>query len=164
MYSLFHMVMDAHPIEVLNPAADAAGRTGAWIDMATCKKAFFHVHITQGNAATILLSLLQATSNAGAGSTAHTVAVPVYASLDTSLATGSDALAVQTAGVSFTTDAGVKNKIVVFEVDPVEMNIAGGFKFCSISTGASNVANITECTAYLVGLRYQQLTPLTALT
>jgi hypothetical protein len=64
--------------------------------------------------------------------------------------------------VSYTTDAGVKNKIVVFQIDPATLDIANGFDCIVVKTGASNVANITQA-VYLLDERYQQATPPTAI-
>src|SRR5690349_14644864 len=103
-----HLVEGAKIVEALAPAADAAGRTGSYVTMKDAARAFVVVHITQGNAATIALSLLQATAVAGTGSKALANAVPIWSNLDTAT---SDALVARTAAVSYTTDAAVKNKI-----------------------------------------------------
>lgn len=136
-------------IDILNPAADAAGRTGTWITCRWAHKVYFVVHITQGNAATILISLLQAKDVSGTGSKAGP-AVPIWVNTDTSAATGSDSFVIQSNASTYTTDAGTKNKHIIFEVDPSYLDGANGFKDVTISTGASNAANITECTAYLI--------------
>lgn len=128
-------------IELLNPAADAAGRTSRYISLKNAMKVSVEVHITQGNAATILLSVLQATNVAGANSKAI-AAVPIFSNLDTSL---SDAETARTAGATYTTDAGLKNKTVRFEFVPeAALDMANGFNSIAISTGASNAANITQ--------------------
>jgi hypothetical protein len=133
-------------VAALNPATDAAGRTGAYVSLKNVNLAFVVVHITQGNAATIALTIEQATAVAGTSSKAITVSVPIWSNLDVS---ASDALVRRTDAVSYTTDAGVKN-------------IANGFDCIVVKTGASNVANITQA-VYLLDERYQQATPPTAI-
>lgn len=132
-------------VELMPLATDAAGRTSDWISLKNAIKATIVVQITQGNAATILLSLLQATAVAGTSSKAAP-AVPLWSNLDTA---ASDTLVRRTDAATYTTDAGVKNKIVVFDVDPSQLDADGGFDCIAFSTGASNVANITGAVAYL---------------
>ncbi|HEY8686001.1 MAG TPA: hypothetical protein VIO57_10385 [Chloroflexota bacterium] len=142
------MVAQIPPVELLAPAADSGGRTSSYRSLKNCLKAFVVVHITQGNAATVLLSLLQATAVAGTSSKAFT-AVPIASNLDTSV---NDSLVVRTPAATYTTDAGVKNKIIVFEVTPEScMDVTNGFDCIAISTGASNAANITQATLHILG-------------
>jgi hypothetical protein len=155
MPKAFSIAQQSPPVEVLAPATDAAGRTGKWVGLKKAAKLFIIVHITQGNAATILLSLLQATAAAGTGSKAGPV-VAVYTNLDTSV---SDALTRQADAATFTTDVAVKNKIVVFEVDAAALDVANGYGYVTVSTGASNVANITQAEALPTGLRYAGTSP-----
>ena len=145
-------------VAALNPATDAAGRTGAYVSLKNVNMAFIVVHITQGNAATIALSINQATAVAGTGAKAITTVVPIWSNLDVSV---NDTLVRRTDAVSYTTDAGVKNKVVIFQVDPAGLDVANGFDCIAVVTGASNVANITQA-VYLLDERYKQATPPTA--
>lgn len=147
-------------VEALAPAADAAGRTGDYVSLKNCSRATIVVHITQGNAATIALTVEQATAVAGTSSKAITVAVPIWSDLDTATA---ETLVRRTDAVSYTTDAGVKNKVVVFQIDPETLDIANGFDCITVKTGASNAANITQA-MYLLETTYQQATPPAAIT
>lgn len=152
----FTLPQEASIVQLLNPATDAAGRTGAYVTCKHAHKAYIVVHITQGNAATIALTINQAKTVAGGSAKAITVPVRIWADLDESV---TDALVEQAAAVSFTTDAGVKNKIVVFEVNPAEFDVANGFDCVTVVTGASNVANITAAQAILTPLRFGAPTP-----
>lgn len=128
------------PYNMLAPAADAAGRTSAYQSLKGAVKAFIVAYINQGNAATILLSPLQATTVAGAGSKAVNV-VRIWTKLDEAFT----AFTKQTEAATFTTDAALKSKIVVFELDLEKaFDVAGNFDCIALSTGASNVANITS--------------------
>lgn len=147
VFNVFHL---------LAPAADGAGRTsGQYASLKNAKRAWIYVSITQGNAATILLTPLQATSVAGAGSKVLTKAVPIYFNLNTAL-TGVWVRA--TDAVNYTTDAGVFLKTYVFQVDPATLDMAGGFDCLGISTGGSNAANITSAHV-IVENRYAQAAP-----
>lgn len=153
----FRLWENAQIVELLSPAADAAGRTsGTWVTMKFGHKAYIVCYITQGNAATILLTPLQATSNAGAGSKALSASCPIAACLDT---VTSDQFTLSSAA-NYTTDAGVKHKIVVFEIQPEEcMDMVNGFTNIGVSTGASNAANITSALLVVMPLRDQRQNP-----
>ena len=118
------------------------------------------VAITQGNAATIALTIEQASAVAGTGSKAITTTVPIWSNLDTA---ASDTLVRRTDAVSYTTDAGVKNKMVIFQIDPAQLDVANGFDCITVKTGASNVANLTGA-RYWLQSAYQQATPPAAIT
>lgn len=150
-----------HPVELLAPATDAAGRSSTvYVNTAYCNKIHVRFHVTQGNAATILISILQATAAAGTNSKAGPTC-QVWANLDCA---ANDTLARATDGSTYTTDAGVKHKIVIFEIDASALDVAGGFTYVGISTGASNAANLTSASAEFMGTRYQQATPITVVT
>ena len=135
------------PVHLAAPAADAAGRTSAYISLKNAAKAYIVVYLDQGNAATVLLSPLQATAVAGTGSKVLANAIRVWSDLDCA---ASNALVRRTDAVNYTTDAGVKKKIVVFEIDRTKLDVAGGFDCVAVSTGASNAANITSAFALIV--------------
>jgi hypothetical protein len=142
-------------VEAFPNATDAAGRTGDWVSLKNAKMCWVVLNITQGNAATIAISINQASAVAGTGSKAITLTVPIWANLDTA---ASDTLVRRTDAVSYTTDAGVKNKHVVFQIDPATLDLANGFDCIAVITGASNVANITGGN-YIIETRYAQATP-----
>lgn len=136
------------PIFLLAPAADAAGRTStAYIDV-TNLRGFVKlaVFINQGNAATVQLDPVQATAAAGTGSKALSESVDIWSNLDMA---ASEAFVQRTAAATYTTDAGVKVKMVIFNVHPQAFDVAGGFKYLGVTTGASNAANITS--AFIIG-------------
>ena len=146
------------PISVLPPAADAAGRTGAWVSLKNAVRAWVEFYVDQGNAATIAVTINQASAVAGTGSKAITNAVPIWANQDATAA----AFTRQTDAVSFTTSAAVKKKIVIFEIDPASLDVAGGFDCITCITGASNAANITSAKIW-IETSYGQATAINAL-
>lgn len=142
------------PLELLAPAADAAGRTGDYISLKYAHRLYLIAHLTQGNAATVALTPTQASAVAGTGAKALTNAVRIWANQDT--ATG-QALVRQTDAKDFTTSAAVKNKLVIFEITPAALDVANDFDCITLVTGASNAANITQAMAHVVP-RYPQAT------
>ena len=141
----------------LIPAADAGGRTGTFVSLKNALMAFVRVHIGQGNAATVLISVNQATDVAGTAAKAIPV-VPVWANQDEA---ASSVQVRQTDALSFTTSAAVKDKIVYFQIDPAKLDTANGFDCINAITGASNAANITEATILIVP-RYPQAAQINA--
>lgn len=142
----FSMPYMIPPVGLLAPAADAAGRTSPYHTLKNALKAYVVVHINQGNAATVTLSLLQAQNVAGLNAVALG-ATPVWLVPNTA---ASDQLVAQGASVGFTPPAATNDKIVVFEIEPEAcMNIAGGYTSIAVQTGASNAANITEAELFI---------------
>lgn len=140
-------------IAIAPVAADAsAARQGDWVSFAGAGRIFVEVVISQKNAATSKITLLQATDNAGTGSKAISNAVPIWANQD---ASASEVLTRQDNAVDFTTDAALKDKVVVFQLDPDEvLDTQNGFSHISVSVGASNAANIVSAKYVATDLRY----------
>lgn len=133
------------PYHFLAPAADAAGRTSSYLSLKGAVRAWIVVYVDQGNAATILLSPLQASAVAGTGSKAISAA-RIWVKLDEAATSFTAA----TEAATYTTDAGVKKKFVIFELDPAKvLDQANGFDCIAVSTGASNAANITSATLWV---------------
>jgi hypothetical protein len=143
-------------VEAIAPAADAAGRSSDIVSLKNVGKAYILIHLTQGNAATVALTPMQAQDVAGTGGKVLANAVPIWSNLDTSL---TDTLVRRTDAVNYTTDAALKNKQVLLEIDPALLDVANGFDCLYFTTGASNAANITQAQFILCDLRYQQSTP-----
>ena len=147
------------PVFLLAPAADAAGRTSTvYIDVTNARgRIQLHVFVNQGNAATVQIDPVQATAAAGTGSKALSANVDIWSNLD--MAADED-FTQRTAAKTYTTDAGLKVKWVVFNIDPAAIDAENGFKFLGVTTGASNAANITSA-FILVEPRYAAEVPLT---
>lgn len=142
----------------LVPATDAAGRTSAYYSLKHAKKATFTFSVVQGHATPPAISFEQATHVAGTATKGCDTAHKIWASND--IAVTKDVVA-QTAAAGFTPDAALKNKLVVIEIDPMELDVANGFDCIAITTGASNVANLTSCILQ-IETKYPQTTPATA--
>lgn len=125
----------------LAPAADAAGRSGTAVSLKNALRAWAEFYISQLNAATILLSINQGINVAMGSSKALVSTVPIW--LDNDCETSS-VFVRQTDAVTFTTDATLKTKIVIFQIDPNKLDVNNGFNCIQLVTGASNAANITS--------------------
>jgi hypothetical protein len=140
-------------VSALKPAADAAGRTGNYVNLKYVQRLFALFYINQGNAATVACSFLQAKDVSGTGSKAFSAAVPIWTDLDADTAS---ALTRQADAASYTTDAALKTKVVWFQIDPARLDVNNGFSTIAPVTGASNAANITSAT-FAVCWAMQQL-------
>jgi hypothetical protein len=150
-----------HVVDVLAPAADAAGRSSDAVSLKhTTGVVIVEASINQGNAATVALTLQQCTAVDGTGAKALTVNVPIYVSQDVGGAAG-DVLTRQADGVAFTTSAALARKTVRFVIEPATLDLANGFDAIRITTGASNAANITSARV-IVSPTYAQ-TPVSSL-
>lgn len=150
-----------HVVDVLAPAADAAGRSSDAVSLKhTTGVVIVEASINQGNAATVALTLQQCTAVDGTGAKALTVNVPIYVSQDVGGASG-DVLARVADGVAFTTSAALARKTVRFVIEPATLDLANGFDAIRITTGASNAANITSARV-IVSPTYAQ-TPVSSL-
>jgi len=145
-------------VEAIAPQAGGSELTGDWINLENCNHLAVEAHIKQDNAATIALTIEQAKDVSGTDAKAITEAVPIFANQDCA---AGDTLTRQTDAVSFTTSATLKNKIVVFEIDPATLDKANGFKCLRIKAGASDAANIVSARYLATGLRYGEKSMIT---
>jgi hypothetical protein len=144
----FSMPYQIPPVTLLPAAADAAGRTGVYASLRNALKAWIVCEVNQGNAATVEFIPLQATDSLGTNSKAISAA-PIWLVADTSV---SDALVAQAAAANFTTSATLKDKLVVFEIEPeAALDMANGFNHIAIQTGASNASNVTAAHLFILG-------------
>lgn len=160
MATKFTLPEEAKICPVLKPATDAAGRTSVYINTKTGHKLYFLVYLDQGNAATVAITIQQATDGSGTGTKVITGNARIWANQDV---VATDTLVRAADGVSFTTSAGVKQKLVVIEIDPATLDQANAFTWVAILTGASNVANLTSAIALLTPIRYPGATPPSAI-
>lgn len=130
-------------VQLLAPATDAAGRTSSYFSLKnTVGKVYVVFSIAQGNAATIALTLNQATAVAGTSAKALSATTRIWATENTS--TTPVPTRQTDAASTYTTGAGTTNKLVYIEVDPSSLDVNGGFDCIAGTTGASNVANLTS--------------------
>lgn len=143
-------------VTALAAATDAAGRTSNYFSLKHAKKALFIVDVVQGNAATVAITLNQATTVAGGSAKALSAVQRIFATEDISTTV---VPAQATSAASYTTGAALATKKILIEIDPATLDVAGGFDCVAVTTGASNVANLTAATLVLDN-KYAQAVPL----
>jgi hypothetical protein len=115
--------------------------------MKNAVKAWIVCFMNQAAANTIAWTPKQATSNAGAGAAVISANTRIYTNLDCQT---TDVFTRQTDAANYTTDAGTKKKIIVFEIEPsLVMNFASSFYYIGVTTGASNASNITSAIVFV---------------
>jgi hypothetical protein len=158
MSKQFQFSYQCPPIGLIPPQAQSS-LTGPYKSLRNSSgKVAIVVHINQGNAATVTLTPLQAQNSAGLNSKAvgTNASPPIFYN---SATTVSDTLVAQAAANSFTTDASVADKIVVFEFDPADaLDLNNGFNHIALQMNAGNAANIVEAHMEYLG-RFQGAAP-----
>ncbi len=138
-------------VEAIAPQVGAA-ITGDYISLKNGQSLWIMVAIAQGNAAPVAITIEKATAVDGTGATAITTAAKIWANEDTG---ASDALVRQTDAVNFTTSAALKNKLIIFQIDPVAHP---DYDVFVVKTAASHADNLTSAT-YIMEARFPGATP-----
>lgn len=118
--------------------------------------AFIIVHLTQAVGHATTISLYQAQDVSGTGAKALASNVQIWANEDVA---ASDTLIRKADGVSYAVANDVKNKTVVFQVEPERLDINSGFTTIQARIGASAQATNFASVEILVDSKYEQTTP-----
>lgn len=142
-------------VQMITPKTTNAALTSQVISLKGCNKAWVVFEFTQAVGFASTPTLLQATSIA-AGTNKAGPTSPVWANEDTA---STDTLVKKTSGASYAVTNDIKNKEVVFEIDPSTLDVANGYDcvYFTIAT-SSQATNFVSATAYLQ-TSYQQATP-----
>lgn len=143
---------NAHIVEAIAPAANGSALNGDFIDMSQASEVAVVVQATQGNATVVSLTLEQATDNAASDVKAITNNVRVFSNLDCA---AGDSFTERDEAKGYDTDAGLKHKIIIFQVDANALDINNGFTHLRVKAAASNAANIISAIYVATGQRYE---------
>jgi len=119
------------------PVTSNGGFTADYVSLKNVNKAWILVEMTQAAAHATLLSPKQATAVAGTGVKVLANTVPIWANEDTAT---TDTLARQTDAVNYTVTADIKNKTVLFEIDPAVLDTANDFDCLTLVVADSSEA------------------------
>ena len=114
-----------------------SANTSDYINCAKAEMIYFACQLQNAGANATALSIYQATSSAGAGAKVIANAVAIFYNEDTE---ASSDLTQATAAVSYTVDADVKDKLVIFQLDPAALDLDNDFAFAAIHSTASSTA------------------------
>lgn len=156
MSASFSLYLKAPPTGILPAEPDPSGRTSGYRSLGNIlDKVALVCRVNQGNTAQVTFTPMQAQDDIGTGAKPLANPVPIFYNADTA---SSDILVPQPFADDFQTDASVADKMVIFEFQVSELDIANGYSHIAIQTSASSSANVTS--AEMIGvLRYQQQVP-----
>jgi len=122
-----------------------AANTSDYINCAKAEMIFFVCQLQNAGAHATVLSIYQATSAAGGGEKVIANAVPIWYSNDTVTTSN---ITQATAAVSYTVSESVKEKLVIFQLDPAALDLDNDFAFAAIhSTASSDSTNFISVVA-----------------
>lgn len=155
----FQIPANLKPVQMFAPKTTNAALTSQVISLKNAHKAWIVLEFTQAVGHATTPTLNQATSIAASTNKAGPT-VDIWANEDTA---ATDTLVKKTAGASYAVTNDVKNKQVVFEIDPTRLDIANGYDciYLTIAT-SSQASNFVSGAAYLQNA-YAQATPPTAI-
>jgi len=139
-------------VRCVEPQPVSGLTTGDYVSLKNVDMAYIVAHLAQNNAAVQELIPLQASAVAGTGAKALTNDVPIWSNLDCA---ASDLMVKRTAAKTYSSDAGQKDKIIVFQIDPAGLDIANGFDCIGLQVEASATFNILDV-LYVLKMRYAE--------
>jgi hypothetical protein len=155
----FSLVQNLKVIQVFAPKTTNGSLSSQVVSLKNAHKAWVVFEFTQAVGHATTPTLVQATSIAATTNKAGP-AVEIWANEDTA---ASDTLVRKTAAASYAVTNDVKNKEVVFEIDPSRLDVNGGYDCIYFTEATSSQAtNFVSATAYLLAA-YQQATPPSAI-
>lgn len=155
----FQIPAHLKPVQMFSPKTTNASLSSQVISLKNAHKAWVVFEFTQAVGHATTPTLNQATSIA-AGTNKAGPTVDIWANEDTA---ATDTLVKQTAGASYAVTNNIKNKQVLFEIDPTRLDVNNGYDciYFTIAT-SSQATNFVSATAYLQN-SYAQATPPSAI-
>lgn len=142
-------------VEGIHPRTTTGGFSTDWVSLKNANKAIIVVHLTQAAAHATAFTLAQATAVAGGDTKAMTNNCHIWANEDCA---ASDTLVRQTDAKAYTVAADVKHKIIVFEVDPANLDVNNDFDCISLTVADSSQATNIASVAFYLDYKYEQVT------
>jgi len=143
------------------PVTTNGGVTGDYVSLKNANKAWIICKLTQAVGHATVLSPKQATAVAGTGVKAFVNTLKINANEDIS---ASDTLAAQTAAVTYTVTNDVKNKLIIFEIDPADLDTANDFDCIGFTASDSSQADNLIGITYILDMKYKEDVPPAAIT
>lgn len=151
----FQMPANIKPVELIAPKTTNAALTSKTVSLKHAHKAWAVFHFTNAAGFASTPTLIQATDIAAATNKAGPT-VDIWANEDTA---ATDTLVKKTAGASYAVAADIKNKIVIFEIDPSRLDVNNGYDCIYFTMGTSSQAtNFVSADLYVLNV-YAQATP-----
>lgn len=142
-----------------SPETTNGGKTADYISLKNAAWVWVIVNLTQAVGHATAFTLNRATAVAPTGATTLAADVQVWANED---AAASDTLVRQTDAKSYTVSNNIKNKQIVFGIDPA--TLGGSYDVLTVLAADSSQATNFWSVTYLVETRYPSATPPTVIT
>lgn len=142
-----NLIENTQVVEAIHPQTGASARTGDAISMQKAGHVTVLVNINQTTADTSAITIEQGTDVAFGTNKALATEVPIYLVAD---CLTSDVWVRQTDAVAFTTSTAAKPKMVAFEIDAEDLDVAGGYDCLRVKVGASAAGNLVAA-QYIAG-------------
>ena len=150
MSSTFSLPENCKIVEMVAPTVGGVGVvTSDYISLRNAHKAWIVIHYTDGNGNAVVYQPVRATGVTPVGNVSITTAVKIWSNMDTA---ASDLLVERTAATSYAQDNAVKNKVIIFEIDPVDL---GPTYDCIGFTATTPAAGDYISALFVVQPRYQ---------
>jgi hypothetical protein len=146
-------------VQMIAPKTTNAALTSQVISLKGAAKVTVTFEFTQAVGHATTPTLIQATSIAGSTNKAGPSSA-IWANEDTA---ATDTLVKKTAAASYAVTNDVKNKQVVFEIDPSTLDVANGYDCIYFTIATSSQATNFVAANALVQTSYQQATPPSAI-
>lgn len=156
----FQIPANLKPVSLFNPKTTNAALSSQVVSLKNAVKAFAVFKFTNAVGFASAPTLKQATDIAAATNKAGP-AVPIWVNEDLA---ASDTLVKEVAdAASFAVADDIKNKMVVFEIDPARLDVSGGYDcvYFTIAT-SSQATNFVSADLFILPA-YQQATPPSAI-
>lgn len=151
-------------VQAIQPRTTNGGFTCDYVSLKNVNKAWILVELTQavGHATAITPEQATDVSNSQSDLKVLTNEVPIWANEDTAT---SDTLVKQTDAKNYSVTNDIKNKQIIFEIDPaIALDVNENFDCLTVvvadSSEASNIASIT----YILDVKYKEDTPPAAIS
>lgn len=138
-------------VQAVEPKTTNAAITGAYVSLKNVINATVVVNLTQAVGHETVISLYEAKDVSGTDAKPLTNSVPVWANEDVSLG---DSLIRKTDGVSYTVSDTVKNKQVVFHIEPARLDMNEGFTCLNVRIGESTQVTNFASAEFILDSKY----------
>lgn len=149
-------------VQAIQPRTTNAGITCDYVSLKNVHRAWIVVQLTQAVGHATGIDPTQSTVVAGTDAKAFVSTLPIWANEDTAT---SDTLAREsTDAITYNVTNDVKNKIVVFMIDPAKMDVANGFDVLGCTVDDSSQADNLASIEYWLEMRYMEDVPPAVIT
>lgn len=140
----FSLPLACHPVVLVNNLTTNGGVTSLACTLKHAIKCWLYVYLQNAVGFAQVITPSQATTIA-AGTNAVIPAVPIWANEDVA---ATDTLVAQTAAANYTTAAVAKKKLIIFEIDPIQLTDANPCVFVTL-TNSAQATNFCTIVAHL---------------